>query len=349
MRRWSSVLVLMLPLLATAASADPASGPTHPAQLPALAPGVSYPRCTPADLAAAGYPDPFHAFLYPGYEPRRDADGATYGPRSLARGTAVLERDGLDIAPGRIAWRGVELTFAAGYEAHHMLPMVEMLDWARLDLAALLGHDRPETLRVVNPDNLDEYLAMTGHHFHRLYRLDGGDAIIEPAPVLFARGLAAHAAHQLVARWLLDDLAGEADLPAWLRHGLVYYLAEEGTEFLNYLAMYRPQQVIMPPAEAAAMLDGPPLADKEQDKVAYRTAGYAVFLMVWELAENRGGLDKVIDLVRRSGQGDDPDAVSRQLWGVGLADLAAQLDPLTRPEPVGGAVMPRQVQKPPSG
>ena len=200
---------------------------------------------------------------------------------------------------------------------------------------------------MFNPDDLDAYRALTGYAFHRLYRYDPDEIVSESAHILFARGLVAHAAHHMVATWLLDDLAGAAELPAWLTHGLASYLAEDGTHYLNYLAMYRPTMaVILDPRTAEAILVGPPDPDPETDKVQYRTAGYAAFLMVWELVENRGGLAPVRALFARVGEGEDPDAVCRELYGVDLAALAVELDPTLRPEPVGDAVQPRTPQRP---
>jgi hypothetical protein len=335
---------------ARADSLAAAASPTHPAQLTPLTAARSFPRCTPAELAAAGYPDPLHAPGYPGYEPFTDADGVTYGPRSLVRGRVVIPREGLHTAPGQITYRGIRLTFDTGYAAWQMMPMMEMLDWARRDVAALLDHDRPDTLRVLSPVDLDAYRELTGHAYHRLLQWQEDRAVIEPAPILHARGLAAHAARQLVTRWLVDDLAGGHALPAWLTRGLAWYLAENGTHFLNYVAMYRASvEVVLPPADVEAVLGAAPHADDETDKLQFRLAGYSAFLMVWELVEHRGGLAPVRTFLQRVGAGEDPDAVSGDLWGHDLAALAAELDPTTRPEPVGDAVQPRTPHRPPGG
>jgi len=349
---------LIVAVLATAAAMAAASDttaagatadvPNHPALLAPLSPASTFPRFTAAELEAAGYPDHLHAFTYPGYAPLTDAAGETYGPLSLASGTRVLERAGLVCAPGEIRYRGLSLRFNPGYEAHQMLPMVELLDWARRDLAVLLGHDRGDTLRVESPDDLEAYGLRTGYGFHRLYRMLEDSVVIEPAPILMARGLAAHAAHHLVAVWLLQDLAAGATLPAWLVQGLASYLAEDGTHFLNYLFMHRADRpVILAPGEAETILASPPEADLATDVVRYRTAGYSAFLMVWELVENRGGLAAVREMFTRAGRGEDPDAVCRELYGAELAALAASLDPTGRPEPVGAAVHSRSPQRPP--
>jgi hypothetical protein len=320
----------------------------HPTELAPLSPDSEFPRFTPEQLAAAGYPDHMHVWGYPGFEPFTDEHGETYGPFSLCRGTLVLPRDGLETEPGHIRYRGVHLVHNPDFQPYQVMPMVEQLDWARRRVAMLVGHDRPETLTVINPDDLDEYRERTGHAFHRLYRYRPDEIVIEPAFVLFARGLVSHAAHHLVATWLLDDLAGQARLPAWLDQGLASYLAQDGTHFLNYLAMYRPSMpVILDPRSAEAILAGPPDPDDETDKRQYRMAGYAAFLMTWELVEHRGGLAKLLELYRRAGHGEDPDAVCRGLYGADLAALAVDLDPTRRPEPVGDAVQPRAPQRPP--
>ena len=344
--RSSLAIAIGILLLGTAAAGDL---PQHPAQLDRLTPTSTFPRFTPDELAAAGYPDHLHVFSYPGFEPFTDAAGETYGPRSLAQGTKILPRDGLEITPGRIVYRGFDLRYGAAYQDCQMLPVVEMFDWARRDLAAILGHDRTDTLRVVSPDDLDAYRDRTGYAYHRLYRIAGDTATIEPGSILLARGLAAHAAHHLVAVRLLDDLADGRAMPAWLVQGLASYLAEDGTHHLNYLAMYRGRQpVIMDGATADAILAAEPDPDDDTDKIAYRRACYAAFLMAWELVENRGGVQPVRDLFARVGAGEDREAVCRDLYGADLVGLAADLDPTLRPEPVGAAIQPRSPQRPPS-
>ncbi len=337
------------PALAGGAQPVQAAVPTHPAQLTPLIDAEEFPRCTPEELAAAGYPDPLHAFAWPGFTPLVDATGETYGPGSLVRGQQVLPREGLAIAADRIAYRGIQMSFDPGYQDWQMLPMVEMLDWARRDIAVLLGHDRPDTLHVINPDNLDHYRELTGFEFHRLYRWQDEAVVIEPGPILLARGLAAHAARELITRWQVDDLTGGRALPAWLVQGLAWYLAEDGTHFLNYLFMYRARMpVILDPADTEAVLTAAPHPDPDTDKVQYRMAGYSAFLMAWELVEHRGGLEPVRDFLRRVGAGEDPDAVSRDLWGHPLDALATELDATARPEPVGAAVEPRTPHRPPA-
>ncbi len=342
-------LLLATAMIVTAAAVGAADLPQHPAQLDRLSRSSTFPRFTPEELASAGYPDHMHVYRYPGYVPFEDAAGETYGPLSLVRGTRVLPRDDLEIEADRIRYRGFDVRFNAGYEAYAILPFVEMLDWARRDLALVLDHDRADTLRVVNPDNLDMYRDLTGYAFHRLYRLTDGAATVESGPVLIKRDLAAHAAHHLVATWLLDDLAGGRALPAWLVQGLASYLAEDGPHHLNYLAMYRSRQsVIMDGATADAVLAGDPDPDDEVDKIRYRMASYASFLMAWELVENRGGLGPVCELFARVGAGEDVDVVCTDLYDMDLAHLAADLDPTRRPEPVGDAVQPRVTHLPPT-
>jgi hypothetical protein len=347
-RRERAIGVLVAAVLVAAASGAPVAQELHPAELAPLTPESDFPRFTPEELAAAGYPDHLHVWSYPGFEPFTDAEGETYGPFSLSRGTKVIPREGLETAPGHIRYRGIHLIHNPEFQPFQVMPMVEQLDWARRHVAWLIGHDRDDTLTVVNPDDLEEYRERTGYAFHRLYRYDPQEIVIEAAFVLFARGLVSHAAHHLVATWLLDDLAGETTLPAWLDRGLASYLAEDGTHFLNYLAMYRPNRsVIMDPRRAEEVLAGPPDPDDETDKVQFRMAGYAAFLMAWELVEHRGGLDRVLELYRRAGEGEDPDEVSRDLYDADLTELAVQLDPTLRPEPVGEAVQPRAPQRPP--
>jgi hypothetical protein len=322
----------------------------HPALLAPLTPGSTFPRFSAAELAAAGFPDDLHRFSWPGFEPFVDPQtGETYGPRSLVTGRVVQEREGLENGPGFSRYRRFHLTYDPGYEAFHMLPMVEMLDWAHRDLSRLLGHALPDTLRLASPDNLDDYRERTGYAFHRLYQDQGDVVVLEPVPILVARTLAVHVAHHLIASRLLDDLAGGRPLPAWFRQGVPSYLAQEGTHLVNYLAMYRADRdVVVSADQVERVLTSPPLADDEADKFEYRRACYSAFLMAWELIEHRGGLAPVREFCARIGAGEDPDTVSEDLWGHDLADLAADLDATRRPEPIGDQTGPRSPHRPPS-
>lgn len=347
------VLVVMLGAgavsVAAVQEAATDSLPTHPAQLAPLEREGPFPRFTPAELEAAGYPDHKHVFAYPGYRPPRDAAGHTYGIRSLASGTQLLPREGLKVAPGEIRYRRVHLTHDPAVPAAGIMPLVEVLDWGLREVSDLLGRARPDTLHVVNPVDLDAYRERTGHEFHRLYHRDGSLVVVEPAQVLFARSLALHAAFHLATVWEVEGWVGGAHvLPRWLTEGLASYLAEDGAHFLSYLLMYRPQgPVVLPPAEAEAILAGSPHPDRELDKERYRKAGYSAFLMIWELVEHRGGLERLLSFLDRVGAGEDADAASRDFWGHDLADLAADLDPTTRPEPIGEAIEARPVHRPP--
>ncbi len=337
-------------LLALATAAAAATLPRHPAQLAPLTPESVFPRFTAEELAAAGYPDHKHVFAYPGYTPPTDADGQTYGMRSLSRGTAILSRDGLEMLDGVIRYRGVHLRYDPYLEPYEVLPMVEALDWAQRELTTLLAHDPGDTLHVYNTIDLFEFRQRSGYAFHRLYHDDGGTIVIQPLSILFTRGLGAHAAFHMTAGRLVRSLAGGKPLPRWLVDGLSSYLAEDGCHFLSYLAMYRDQQrpVIMAPDAVEAALGAGPDPDDEVDKYRYRVAGYSAFLMAWELVEHRGGLARVRALLTRIGSGEAVDAVCRELYGLDLAGLTAELDPTRRPEPVGEAHQPRAPHAPPS-
>ena len=323
--------------------------PTHPAQLTPLLEAKSFPRFHPRVLESAGYPDHKHSFGYPGYTPPVADDGQTYGLFSLARGTQLLPREGFLVAPGDLRYRRIHVTFPDTLDEVGQVPLVEILDWAEREVTALLGQARDDTLRVVNPVDLAAYTATTGQGFHRLYWRDGSRAIVEPAQVLFARGLALHAAYHLMTVWQLDHVAGGQRLPRWFTEGLASYFAEDGVHFLSYLAMYRSLgPVVLSADDTEAVLASPPHADQEIDKRQYRMAGYSAFLMVWELVEHRGGLERLRQFLGRIAAGESADRVSDDLWGHDLAGLAAELDATRRAEPVGDATAARRVNRPPA-
>lgn len=345
----SASLGLALGLVVPVAAEPQAPLPQHPAQLARLTRESAFPRFTLEELAAAGYPDHKHIFAYPGFEPFIDADGETYGPFSLVSGRRIIPRDSLTIAADEVRHRWVRLRLAPEARVWQALPQVEMLDWAQRELSDLLEHELPDTLLIQDTRDLDDYRDQAGYAFHRLYRDQGDIVVIQPARILMARGLASHAAFHLVAVRLLEDLAGGADLPAWLIQGLAHYLAEDGPHFHGQLAMYRGRYpVVLDPTQVEDILRGPPHADDETDKRRFRAAGYSAFLMAWELVEHRGGLAPVRQLLSRIGKGEDVDAVSRAIYGLDLAALTTDLDPTRRPEPVGGDITPKIPQNPPA-
>ncbi|MDY0109610.1 MAG: hypothetical protein RBT60_06700 [Candidatus Krumholzibacteria bacterium] len=342
----SAVLAILSLTVAAALAADL---PDHPARLAPLTPASTFPRFTAEQLQAAGYPDHKHVHTYPDFTPFVDAEGQPYGPQSLLRRFTSLPREVLVVDEGEIRYRNIHMAFPAELQVANMIAMIEALDWAHHELTALMAHDCDDTLRVVSAFDLYDYRRRTGQAFHRLYRSLGDVVVIQPAQILLARGLSVHAAFHLTARRLIADLARGAELPAWLGEGLASYLAEDGPHFHAQLAMYRASRpIVLAPAETEAILAAPVHEDDETDKVRYRTAGYSAFLMAWELVENRGGLGKVRELLARSGAGEQPDVVCRDLYGSDLAQLTAALNPTLRPEPVGADVPVKIPQQPPT-
>jgi hypothetical protein len=343
------LLLSALAMLATTAAAAPVD---HPSQLAPLTVTSTFPRFTPEELASAGFPDRMHIPYWPGWQTLTDAAGETYGPFTLSRGTLLLPRPGLDVRPGEIRYRGIKLIHDPQVPTTALLPFVELTDWARRELPPLICHDRTDTLRLLNPDSLDAYVALTGQKFWRLHAWRNGECVIEPAHTLAARTLDAHAAFALVTEWLLDDADGDVvPFPAWFRDGLASYFSEYGVHLVNYVAEFRAagQPVMFAPARTDSVLSAPAGPDDDLDRRLYRTAGYSAFLMVWELIEHRGGLAALHRLVQAVAAGVEPDEACRGAYGLSWADLATSLDPTGRPEPVGTAVQPRAPHVRPSG
>lgn len=320
----------------------PPSGPppgtppaVHPHLLPELTAGVRFPRLTPLQLTASGYPDHLHWAGWPGQEPRVDAAGQPYGPLSMCRHRVPRPREGLEIARGEIRFGPLDLTFDPGYEACDMLPYLE---WAELGLRRahdLLGLQTPgDTLRIYNPDNRDEYTSLSGQGLHRTYRLAGDSLIVQPIPILTARTLLGHTAVEATARWLVQEAGGDR-LPPWLAHGVPLYLADMGPHLNNFMDQFRVfGPVLLPIARADSVLAAPPAADQELDRQMQRRAQYTAFLMVWRLVEEEGGTEPLARLLAAVATGEEPEAAARKAYGKGLADLAKRLDPNDRGEPV---------------
>ena len=319
----------------------------HPHHLADLTPAGPFPRFTPAQLAASGYPDHMHAFFWPGWQPPLAADGLPYGPGSLCQDGQVVPRDGLTADPGRLALPWLTLACSPDYAPCDLLLFVELCDWARHRARDLLGLAPDGQLRIVNPDNLAGYQARTGYGSWRLYRLDGDSCVVEPVPTLLARTLGGHAAVELTTRWTLDR-ATDDRLPLWLRQGLASYVADMGPHLANFMAPYRPQgSVLLPPAEIDAILAAPPDTSGARDQKRFRCASYSAFVMAWRLVEDHGGLPRLCEALAGVAGGESWARVCRQVYGVPPAELAARLDPVSGAEPIGAAVQPRQPHLPP--
>lgn len=320
---------------AVAAPTGVADGQAHPSTLPPLVPDAVFPRCSPQQLLEIGFPDHKHAFTWKGWVVLQDSCGRTYGPDAFCRGLEVIPRPGLVVEPGRKAWGRFVLEHNTVYQDCEMLQFLELLDWAGHDVPALLGLDAPDTLRVVSPDNNDDYTAQTGNGIWRFYDLHGDRCVMEPWPVLQGRTLDGHAAFMLMTDRILCEAVPQP-LPPWLHQGLVEYVGEHGLHLVNYMAQFRKDgPVCLAPAVTDSLLGRGPDPDAGRDREWYRKACYSAFLMVWELVENRGGLQPLRQWLALAAAGTALDDATRQVYGMDLAELAAALDPTLRAEPTG--------------
>lgn len=329
-RRLAAGIACALVAVAVAAAASsPAADP-------------DYPRFTPAQLHADGYPDPHYKYNRKDWTPRTDAEGRAFGYGSLCRGAKWLDRPDARVSDGRLEVGHFVVTYNAGYQICEIAPFVEFCEAALVDVEPLLGLTTDDTLRIIDPDNLDDYRDRTSYEPWRMYKYLDGACVVQPIPILMTRTLAPHAAYDLVACWLLDR-NGCGALPAWLREGVAAYAADLGVHLNNYMAMYRPSgPVLMDPARTNGVLTSPPLADKNEDQRLFREARYSAFVMAWRLIEDNGGPDRLRALLQAVRDGAAPDAACRAAYGVGLDDLAARLDATQGTEPIGDAVQPRR-------
>ncbi|MCP4571162.1 MAG: hypothetical protein GY838_02305 [bacterium] len=320
----------------------PAVAQFHPADLPPLTPDTVFPRCNARQLELAGFPDHMHAHTWSDWQAPVDADGEPYGPGAYCdRGGFISARDVrmTDEAKSR---GNLVLVHHAGYGPCDMLPFLGLADMAHRELTALLGFDAPDTLIMVNTDNVPHFREVTGLDIWHFYQREGSRALLQPIGTLQARTLDGHAAYQVVAEWLLDQ-GLPVDLPLWLRQGLVEYLSEDGVHLVNYMAEFRKEgPVLMTPEEASEILGAGVNPDRGQDRYLHRRACYTSFLCAWELVENQGGLTALRAFLQAVRDGADPDAAALAEWGEDLAGLARMVDPVQLGEPLGEAIEARR-------
>ncbi len=330
-RFWSLIMVIGL----LSGGVAGVSAQTHPSELPPLTPDAVFPRCSSLELAKIGFPDHKHAQYWPDWTVMRDADGRTYGPGAFCQRHQMIPRPDLIISPDTKRYGPFTLRHNPGYSDCDMLQFLELLDWAWHDVPPLLGLDPPDSLEVITPDKLEDYTRQTGYGIWRLYALDGDRVIMEPWPLLQNRTLDAHAAFMVVTDWILEHRVGTA-LPSWLHQGLVEYCGEDGQHLVNYMAQFRVDgPVVMSPALVDALLGKGPDPDPARDREVYRKACYNAFLMVWELVENRGGLEAMRECLDLVSHGTDFSTAAEKVYGLNAAELAASLDPVKLGEPGG--------------
>lgn len=335
------------PLVLAVVPGAAADGPRHPAELPRLARDATFPRCTPQDLAAAGFPDHLHEWHWPGWVPPVGTDGRPYGPGTLCVRGVPADRPDLDSGDAAQRLGPWILLHNPAYESCDILTFMEVLDLAQRTVTGLLDLAPADSLVVVNPDNTSQYRELSGLGTWRLYRRQGGRALIQPIGTLQARTLDGHAAFMLAADWTLDS-ALPADLPPWLHHGLVGYLAEDGANLVSYMGEFRPQgPLLLRPAIVDAVLAGEPDRDPGRDRERYRKACYSAFLMAWEMVENRGGLDALRTFLHLVRDGLPLDEASRRVYGQDLTGLARSLDPVDLGEPAGLRLEPTRPHEAP--
>ena len=328
-------------------SEAPAELVDHPSLLERHSLESRFPRFTTEQLAAAGYPDHGHTFVWPDWQVMVDRNGDTYGPGSLCQEREVVPRTGLVVEPGRIRYRSFNLEFDSRYAACDMMPFVEMLDWARHDLQTMLGIVREDTLHIINTNSSQDYLLRSGLGTWRMYKMVDGSALMQAIAVLYARGLPVHAAFELVVEWTLRGVCGDA-LPLWFERGLMEYMSENGCHLTNYMGPYRSSgPVLLAPDRVDAILAAPPNSDRGIDNQEFRMACYSAFIMVWELIENRGGLQAVERFLADVASGESVDTAARKVWRADLTALRGELDATRLGEPIGDATQPRAPHRPP--
>lgn len=338
-RTRTAILVLAF-LLAVGAMGD-ARAQFHPHDLPPLTGDEEFPRFTPRQLELAGFPDHLHAWTWSGWEPPVGADGEPYGPGAYCRARELVDARDVVITADTVARDRLVLQHHPGYTACDMLPFLGLADMAFRHVGGILGLDVPDTLVMVNTNNVEHYRELTGQGVWRLYQRDGDRAVLQAIGTLQARTLDGHAAYMVVTEWLLDR-ALPTDLPAWLTQGLVDYFAENGCHLANVMFEFRPRgEILMTPAQASRVLGAGIFPEPSEDRRLYRLARYSSFLAAWELIENQGGLVALRGFLHRVRDGETPDDAARAEWGVDLAGLADLVDPVQLGEPAGVATEPR--------
>ncbi len=337
------LVLVVLPLMAGVAwGADESTSVVgHPSLQPPLTKDSTFPRYSNEELQTSGFPDHMHLWNYPNWKTPVDEKGLAYGPGAFCDGKILIPREDVGITDVEKQFGLFRMQHNPDYSDCDMLANLELLDYAWHFVPDLLGLSTNDELLITNPDNVNQYLEMTGHGVWRLFYLTEKECIIQPYAVLQARTLDGHAAFMLITDWLLQKNLGHS-LPPWMHQGLVEYIGEDGVHLVNYMAQFRPAGgVLFSPPMTDAIIGGKINSDREQDREFFRRACYSAFLMVHQLVEHEGGLDAMREFLALVAAGTNIDEASRQVWQRDMAELASSLDPVKLGEPIGSATEPR--------
>ncbi len=137
--------------------------------------------------------------------------------------------------------------------------------------------------------------------------LEKGDRIVvQPAVVLFQRGLVRAGPAHLYVRWALRRRAGDR-LPRWLEYGLASQLVEEGDVLREYLVEFPDDPVVRDVDRVERDLA------ERHDKHAYRIARYDAWRMVRRLVTERG-MPRVAAFVEALAGGASREGASRRAF-----------------------------------
>lgn len=274
---------------------------------------------------------------YPGSGPEKysssewgllyDVDGVPYGPKSFYDGRDRLEHEHLEITEDYLQSRWIRIPNSDCCTESLLGHYLEICDLAWMDLTTQLKFAPGQRINIYSPADMDGYFAVTGADFAQTFVVSANTVIVQPVDVLFRRSLAGHTAYAAVGEALIE-METHGSAPDWLQTGLASYLAQEGFEHLSFVGEFRPVRntVLLTPTEVMSGLV--PFASRETGRIAR----YNAFLMAWYLSENHG-LDQVVELLARLGEGIGFTAAVERTYGVDVATLLAAIDPTLLGEP----------------
>ncbi len=147
--------------------------------------------------------------------------------------------------------------------------------------------------------------------------IDGDRRIVlQPAVVLFQRGLVTTGPAHVYVRWALRRRAGKR-LPRWIEYGLASVLVDEGRLLRDFLVEFPDDPVVRDPHDVEKHLD------ERRDKRAYRIARYNAWRMVRRLVKLRGR-DAVGAFVDALAEGASREGASRRAFDAPWDDVVRE-------------------------
>lgn len=184
---------------------------------------------------------------------------------------------------------------------------------AKKKLHRLVGRQPSDRLTVICSPTMESYTQFTGFEWWMYSRITGDEIHFQPIDVLYQRHLVVVAVRRGYFEWGIPKLSGDR-APRWFTQGLSSLLSEEEYFLESQLQEFEGEKIKMDVGQIESALE------KRNDRKEYRIAAYNAFRMVRRVVAAHGR-EKVAEVIRLMGEGDDAKTAFEKAYGQRYKDL----------------------------